>query len=119
MRFRPEGPEARPMRAASIGVTVSATHRENRVEKTTVIAKGLNICPIGPPARAIGMNTPRLVEVVDRTASAISLVPSSAASSLSWPSSLYLMMFSMTSMELFTSMPVEMARPSVVIRLRV
>ena len=108
-----------PIRAASIGVTVSATHREKRVEKTTVIANGLNICPIDPPARAIGMKTPRLVEVVDSTARAISLVPSSAASIRLCPISLNLMMFSMTSIELLTSIPVDIASPSVVMRLSV
>ena len=83
-----DGPEELPMRAASMGVKVRATQRENRVEKTTVMAKGLNICPMRPPDRATGTKTPRFVAVVERTAMAISFVPRSAASMGWYPISL-------------------------------
>ncbi len=83
--------------------------------KSSVIESGLNICCTNPPINITGVNTIIEVVVPATTARIISFVPSTAASNgVLSNSSKCLVTFSITTIELSTSIPIDKIKPVIV-----
>ena len=89
---------------------VKLTISENSVANTTVIPNSRKNWPMMPLMKAIGVNTTTLVRVEASTATPTSAVPLAAASRGSTPSCTRREIFSNTTIELVTSVPIEMPR---------
>ena len=93
------------------GTSVSAIIRLAAREYVTVKAISAKSCLVIPSTKTIGANTQTVVRVDEVIAAATSLAPAIAAFLGGTPSLLILKMFSITTMELSTSMPTATARP--------
>ena len=101
------------------GTSVSAMIRLAPREYVTVNAISVKSCLVIPSTKTIGANTHTVVRVDDVIAAATSLAPAMAAFLADIPSLLILKMFSITTMELSTSIPTATARPDREIMFRV
>ena len=102
-----------------MGVNVNDTSRENTVATEIVSAYSTKYTPTMEVIIAIGRNTTKLVPVDAITAIVTSDVPSIAACLIGIPSFFRRMMFSITTMELDISAPIETAKLISVIMLSV
>ena len=106
-------------REANIGVNVKETRSDTRVEITTTNANCFIIFPIIPPVKAMGKNTTTSTKVIAKAVKPISFLPSKAACLLFFPISRCLKIFSRTTMESSTRIPITRDMASKVIRLKV
>ena len=88
------------------GVSVSETKAEISTAAPITIPNSLNKLPTKPSRKIIGKNTTAKVTEVAMTAKKISSLPSRAARYLSYPSSNFLNMFSVTTIPSSTTRPV-------------
>ncbi|GBD30564.1 hypothetical protein HRbin32_01672 [bacterium HR32] len=102
-----------------MGVRVKAANRLNSVTVATVRPKGRRSCPNTPPDRPRGTNTTTSTRVMATAARPISLRPFRAASAGGSPRSRWRWMFSRTTMESSTRIPMARERPSMVKKFRV
>ena len=107
------------MRAASIGVSVSATTSETITEAATVTPNSERKLPTSPSTKITGMNTTAIETVEAVAAKAISRVPLEAASKGSSPCSRCRSMFSSTTIASSITTPTASASASSVIVFRV
>ena len=106
-------------REASMGVKVKETNMEKRVAKTIVRPNCRKNCPVMPVIKAIGKKTTTSHNVMAIAAMPISVRPSSAAMRASFPICICRCMFSRTTIESSTSMPIQSAMPISDIMLKV
>ena len=106
-------------RLHSAGVRVSETTIDTAIEATRVTVNSMKKAPIIPGANRIGMNTAISDSVIETMVKAISLAPSSAASSRFMPASRWRMMFSITTMASSTTKPMAITSASRLRLLRV
>ena len=106
-------------RLPSMGTSVSATNREQSRANTTTRASSLNNMPEMVCMKTTGRKIIEVVRVEAMIAPVTCLVPIRALSLRDFPFSLILTMFSSTTMELSTIIPIPSASPPKVIRLRV
>ena len=99
------------MPADIAGTTVSAISRLANREKAMVSPISTNNCLTIPSVKTMGRNTHTVVSVEARIAPATSPAPAIAASFAEYPSLRILKIFSITTMELSTSIPTPRARP--------
>ncbi len=97
--------------AASSGVSVNETNSEKSVAVTTTAAYSFRYSPTMPGNSAIGANTTTSTIVIATAAPPISLRPLIAAFTGSCPRSRCLVMFSNTTIESSTRIPMIRARP--------
>ena len=102
-----------------MGVKVKETNKETRVEITTTKANCFIIFPIMPPVSAIGKNTTTSTRVIAKAVKPISFLPSKAACLLFFPISRCLNIFSSTTIESSTRMPITKDIARRVIKLKV
>ncbi len=102
----------------NIGMTETETRRLRDTAETTAMAMSLNSCPASSSRNTTGRNTAMVVNVEARTAPHTSLVPSKDASKADLPMPLWRSIFSITTMELSTSMPTAKAMPERLTTLR-
>jgi hypothetical protein len=107
------------MRAASIGVSVSATNSESSTEPATVSPKSRRKLPTRPSTNTTGTNTAATEMVAAVAAKAISRVPLLAASVALSPCSRCRSMFSSTTIASSITTPTASAMPSSVMVLSV
>ena len=89
----------------SAGVIVIAITKDETIANITVMGIGLIKAPIIPVVKAIGKNADTVVSMDEKTAGAIWLVPTIAASLAVRPLNLNLSIFSIITIPLSTSMP--------------
>ena len=77
------------------------------VTPTIVKANGIKNCPICPFINATGNKTTMFVPALAKTATTISVVPLIAPSILLWPPLIFATIFSRTTIELVTRIPIE------------
>ena len=106
-----------PQRDANNGVKVKDTNKLIKVENTTTSANSRKIFPIKPPAIAKGTNTTTSTKVIANAVNPISLLPSIAAVTLSFPISKWRKIFSNTTILSSTKIPTTSDSASKVIRL--
>lgn len=106
------GSSARSRIAARIGVSVKLTKSDTSVAMPIVTANGTRKRPTSEPIIAIGPNTTTFVMADAKTGRATSAAPLSAAVFGSSPRSRCLAIFSMTTIELVTSVPTEVPSAS-------
>src|SRR5258708_3078677 len=94
-----------------IGVTVSEMMPDTRIATLTVTANSRNNRATMPGIKRRGMNTAINDTVIETIVKAISLVPSIAAWSRSFPSSRWRVTFSITTIASSTTKPTAMVRP--------
>ena len=92
--------------AASSGVSVNDTSSENSVAHTITRPNSRMYSPMIPDMNAIGANTTTSTSVIATAAPPISARPAMAASSGGLPISRWRVMFSMTTIESSTRMPI-------------
>ncbi len=109
---------ALPFSEASIGISVIATTSEISIANVTVSAWSRNNWPATPCTNTSGKNTATVVSVDAITAIETSRAPFIAASTMLMPCSRMRAMFSSTTIESSTTMPVASARPPSDITLR-
>ncbi len=102
-----------------MGVNVNDIKSEKMVAKTTVNPNCLKNCPTIPDIKAIGVKTTTFVIAAAITATAISEVPFSAANLGDSPRSIRRAMFSNTTIEFATSIPMESPKAISVITFKV
>ena len=107
------------MRAASIGVSVSATNSEISTEPATVTPNDPRKLPTTPSTNTTGTNTAATENVAAVAANAISRVPMRAAAYASSPPSRWRSMFSSTTIASSITTPTASVMPSSVIVLSV
>ena len=101
-----------------MGIKLNATNNEAKRLKAIVQARSLKSCPAIPPTNKIGKNTAIVVKVEAVTAVETCSAPARAASATVNPVSRILKIFSRTTMELSTSIPIPKARPPRLIRFK-
>ena len=94
------------MRAAIIGVIVSATTPEMITAPASVKANSRKSAPVSPPVKASGASTAASVSVIATTGPVISFMPTIAASIGDRPSSMWRWMFSTTTIASSTTRPI-------------
>ena len=94
------------MRAAIIGVIVSATMPEMMTAPASVTANSRNSAPVRPPVKPSGASTAASVSVMATTGPVISRMPTIAACIGDRPSSMWRWMFSTTTMASSTTRPI-------------
>ena len=104
---------------ARAGTRVMATSRDAPRAYVMVSAISLKSCLVRPSTNTMGANTQTVVRVDEMIAAPTSFAPATAARLGSIPARLSLKMFSITTMELSTSIPTATARPESDIRLMV
>ena len=92
-------------REASIGVIVSETTPEIRIETAIVTENSRKSRPMIPPMNSSGRNTAESESVIESTVNATSCAPSSAACIASFPISRWRTMFSSTTIASSTTKP--------------
>ncbi len=107
-----------PQRDANNGVSVKETNKLINVENTTTNANSRNIFPIKPPAIAKGTNTTTSTNVIDKAVNPISLLPSNAAVTLSFPISMCRKIFSNTTILSSTKIPTTRDKANKVIKFK-
>jgi hypothetical protein len=95
-----------PSREANNGVIVNETKRLIRVENTTTRENSLSIPPIIPDTNARGRKTTTSTMVIATAVNPISDLPSMAALRRSLPISMWRLIFSSTTMESSTRIPI-------------
>ena len=105
--------------AQSTGTSVTATTSDISSEKTTTTDSCLNMMLEMPDRKNSGMNTAMWVRIEATIADQTSSLPSMAAVSRSFPFSMWRKVFSSTTIEASTTMPMPRARPPKVIVLSV
>ncbi len=98
----------RSSRALIIGVSVSETTSEIRIDTASVIANSRNSRPTTSAMKSSGISTAMSEMVSETSVKPISLAPSSAASNGVWPSSRWRAMFSTITIASSTTKPVAM-----------
>ncbi len=94
-----------------IGISVSDTAADTRIESVTTMANSWKRRPIVPGMKKIGMNTATSEIEIDITVNATSFAPRTAASNGRMPASMCRMMFSSTTIASSTTRPTAMVRP--------
>ena len=103
---------------ASEGTKVTATTSETASERQSVIAMSLTTVLVSPCVKRMGSQTMSEVMVEARIAPDICEVPVTTASFTGAPRARRRYIFSITTTELSTSMPIPMASPAMDMRLR-
>ncbi len=98
-----------------MGTKVNAISKELKSAITIDNAKSLKIVAANPPVNTIGIKTATVVNVEAVIAIDTSFVPSTDAAILSTPKLLFLYIFSRTTIELSTNIPIPSAKPPIVI----
>src|SRR3989339_167526 len=91
---------------ANSGVTVKETNKLIKVENTITSENSRNMCPIIPDTNESGRKTTTSTNVIARAVSPISFLPSRAATVRFFPISRWRWIFSRTTMESSTRMPI-------------
>src|SRR6516162_9556881 len=92
-----------------VGVVVSETTSDTAIATLSVTANSRNNRPTIPPISRSGMKTATKEMLIDSTVNPISAAPLNVASTTPMPCSMYLVMFSNTTIASSTTKPVEMA----------
>ena len=104
--------------APTLGINITATKYEITIPAATVIANELKKRPTIPSMNATGIKTAKRTDEMARIENATSLIPSKEASKGFLPSSIFFMIFSITTMASSIKIPMASVRPMSVRRLR-